>query len=352
MQLDDRKPARTVREVPPEVKRALERGELETKNLVEWLALSTRELVAHVSDELALDRERLLDAFEPYAELGVMQRLAGAGRALRTVAGATRARVRHFEHLARHKSDVVREFAAAWLADERDLELDVRVDRTRRFAADPHSGVREMAWVALRPHVAADVERALVLLAPWVRDPDENVRRTAIECTRPRGVWTAHLERLKREPELAEPLLDPVHADPSRYVQNAVANWVNDASKTRPEWARALARRWSERSTSPATAYIVRRALRTLARGPAVPARSGAAKASANLPPRTKRAKSPGAPGAPGARAGSPRVDRLHSASRAKPGAKSPAKPGKKLSVKPGAKPAAAKLAAPKRRSR
>ncbi|MCE9594675.1 MAG: DNA alkylation repair protein [Planctomycetes bacterium] len=262
--LAERKPARTVREVPSGVKRALERGELETKNLVEWLALSTRALVLHVGDELGLDGKELARRFAPYSELGVMQRVSGAGRALREVAGASPARTKHFERLASHRSDVAREFAASWLADEPHLDLAERVERTQRFAADPHSGVRELAWFALRPHVARELERGLALLAPWVRDADANVRRTAIEATRPRGVWTAHIERLKLEPELAEPLLDPVRADPSRYVQNAVANWLNDASKTRPEWSRAMCARWTKRSKSPATVYIVRRALRTL----------------------------------------------------------------------------------------
>jgi 3-methyladenine DNA glycosylase AlkC len=264
--LENRQPARTVREVPADVRRALERGEGETKNLVEWLALSTRTLVRHVGVELDLDRAELDAAFAPYAELGVMQRLSGAGRALRKVAGGGRAGARRFERLATHRSDVVREFAAAWLADEPELDLAVRLERARRFALDPHFGVREMAWVAIRAHVARELERGLELLQPWVRDGAAGVRRTAIEGTRPRGVWTAHIERLKCEPELAQRLLEPVRADPDRYVQNSVANWINDAAKSRPDWARAICARWTKRSRSAATAYVVKRGLRTLAR--------------------------------------------------------------------------------------
>ena len=49
-------------------------------------------------------------------------------------------------------------------------------------------------------------------------------------------------------------------------MQNAVANWLNDASKSRPELVIALTERWSAESPTKATAYIVRRALRTLRR--------------------------------------------------------------------------------------
>jgi 3-methyladenine DNA glycosylase AlkC len=112
--------------------------------------------------------------------------------------------------------------------------------------------------------VAADLERGLRLLAPWVLDPDASVRRCAVEGTRPRGVWTRHVDAQKEDPSLGLPLLEPVRSDPSDYVRRAVANWVNDASKSQPAWARALAARWARESRTPETAWTVRRALRTL----------------------------------------------------------------------------------------
>jgi len=62
-------------------------------------------------------------------------------------------------------------------------------------------------------------------------------------------------------------LLLPVRSDPSRYVQNATANWLNDASKSRPEWVRDVCERWARESPTKETGYIVRRALRTLRKG-------------------------------------------------------------------------------------
>lgn len=102
----------------------------------------------------------------------------------------------------------------------------------------------------MRPYISANLKESKTLLESWVRDANPNVRRCAVEGTRPRGVWTSHINALKQEPEMGLELLEQVRSDPSDYVRRSVANWLNDASKSRPEWVEDVCRRWNEESPS------------------------------------------------------------------------------------------------------
>jgi 3-methyladenine DNA glycosylase AlkC len=261
-----RKGAARIALIPPDVLEALNEGLVPTVNLNEFLALDLPRLTRSVARHIGLraDHERIVDTLAMLGAFKPVKRHEHVARALYDLAEPRGDRDAIAHALATHPSDVARSWATQWIAFS-GLPLPAKLRTVRRFAADPHFGVREMAWMAVRDEVTGAVDEAVALLAPWVRDRDENIRRFASELTRPRGVWCAQIEALKAQPWRALPLLEPLKTDPSRYVQNSVANWLNDAAKTQPDWVQEVCARWSEQSCAATTSYIVRRALRSIA---------------------------------------------------------------------------------------
>jgi 3-methyladenine DNA glycosylase AlkC len=259
-----RKGAARIALIPPEVLEALNRGLVPTVNLNEFLALDLPLLARTVASQVGLDpqAERLADTLAMLPAFRPVKRHEHVARALYDLAEPRPDRDAVAHALATHASDVARSWAAQWILFS-GMALPAKLRSVRRFAADPHFGVREIAWMAVRDEVAGEVDAAVGLLRPWVTDTDANIRRFASELTRPRGVWCAQIEVLKAEPWRAAALLEPLRADPSRYVQNSVANWLNDASKSQPGWVESICERWRRESPVAATDYIVRRALRS-----------------------------------------------------------------------------------------
>ena len=249
--------ARRPADVPLARRALLEAGTAATRDLAECLAIDTAALMA---------------ACFPGIGAGPVRAEAGAGVASRERAGIV-ARMRaggatlaaalpeaDLLALLHHPSDTVRGWAAFAVALRPRAGVAAQVAAMAPFADDPHFAVREWAWLALRPHVVADTAGALAALLPWARHTSERMRRFASEATRPRGVWCAHLAPLKADPSPGLALLEPLHADPSRYVQDSVGNWLNDAAKDNPGWVRGVAAAWAARSPAPATRRILARA--------------------------------------------------------------------------------------------
>ena len=261
-----RKGAARIALIPPEVLEALNAGRIPTVNLNEFLALDLPQLSRNVARDIGLDpeAERLQDTLAMLSAFPPVRRHLHVARALHDLTEPRPDRDRIAHALATHASDVARSWAAQWIAFS-SLSLADKLQSVRRFAAGPHFGVREMAWMAVRDEVAGDLAGAVQLLQAWATHPDANIRRFASEATRPRGVWCAQIEALKSEPWRGLPLLEPLRADQSRYVQNSVANWLNDAAKTQPAWVQEVCARWSRGRVAPATRYIVRRAQRSIA---------------------------------------------------------------------------------------
>ena len=265
-----RKGAARIALIPPEVLEALNDGLVPTVNLNEFLALDLPRLARRVAADIGLDpsHERLEDTFAMLGAFKPVRRHLHVARALYDLTALQAGRDAIAHRLATHTSDVARCWATHWVAFS-ELAFDAKLVSVRRFAADPHFGVREMAWMAVRDEVVRDPQRAVDLLLPWAADADPAIRRFASEATRPIGVWCAPVPGLKTQPWLALPLLEPLKADPSLYVRNSVANWLNDASRTQPQWVQQVCLRWSRQSRSAETAYVVRRALRTIRKQPA-----------------------------------------------------------------------------------
>lgn len=260
-----RKGARSTAEVPQVVRALLDAGEIETVNLCEWLVADQERLALGVLRALgwADAAGELKAAMAAIDKPTAVKRSSAVGGVLsQRAAGAGWDRC--FELLKTHRSDIVRSWACHLVARREGCALADRLRLARPLAADSNMGVRESAWMAAREALAAELPAAIQLLVPWTADPDPNIRRFASEATRPRGVWCRHIEALKRDPGLGLPILEPMKSDPSRYVQNSVANWLNDASKSQPDWVRSVTARWLRESPANTTAYIARRALRTL----------------------------------------------------------------------------------------
>ncbi len=240
-----RKGARNIASVKSVILAAMEAGTMESANLTEGLAINMNRLLAAAAPHLPAD---LIDL-----DKGVVQRMAQAGAVLRDYdLGIS---------LANHASDTVRGWAAYAIGQDERVAPMQRLNSVQAFAADPHFGVREWAWLAVRAIIVADPLASISHLTAHTQHDDPNIRRFASEATRPRGVWAASIPLLRKRPELGLAILSPLRRDTHRYVQDSVANWLNDAAKDRPDWVRDLLAEWAKEGVS---ARLISRASRSL----------------------------------------------------------------------------------------
>jgi len=263
----NRKGARKASDIQPEVLEWLNYGRMESVNLTEWLAVDHVQLLRYVLGECGLHQRthEVMSALEGIMGQSTMKIIPAIAAQwigiLREQPDQERAKL--FSHLSTHGSDSVRCWAAYVVGLEQH-ELDYKLELIRQFAADPHFGVREIAWMAMRETISQQVNTAIHLLSSWVLEEDDNIRRFAVEATRPRGVWARHIQELKDHPEWGLPLLEPLKSDPSKYVQDSVSNWLNDAAKSSPDWVAYVCGTWLEASNEKTTKRITTRAQRNL----------------------------------------------------------------------------------------
>lgn len=263
-----RKGARKLADIPDEVVELIQNGQLESVNLTEWLAVDHIILLQNVLIEfgLHLEKDSIIQRLNELNETKIMKIIPSIAMEWITLL-AWKPEVEQskiYAKIALHSSDSVRCWAAYIIGLNHQLSLEEKLTSMRPFAADHHFGVREIAWMALRESIASDLNKSIGLLQDWVGDEELNIRRFAIELTRPRGVWAKHITQLKENPSLALSLLEAVKSDDAKYVQDSVGNWLNDASKTDPDWVRKICDEWLENSNTKETKRIVTRARRSL----------------------------------------------------------------------------------------
>ncbi|MFN6379818.1 MAG: DNA alkylation repair protein [Flavobacteriales bacterium] len=261
---EKRKGARTIKDIPSDILLELNAGVIESANLVEWLAVDHRVLLSnilHQKRKTAYHQE-ILNHWKELKKDSINTRNEAVGKAISTIVQ----REDDWEFLtqiSKHTSDSVRCWAAYAFGDIHKNDLKKLLNEIIPFADDPHFGVREIAWMAVRPMIASDLEKSIDLLTSWTISKSENLRRFASEATRPRGVWCAHIPALKENPEMGMAIIEPLKEDASKYVRDSVGNWLNDAAKTAPDFVRAVCHRWSSIPSSH-TQYIIKKAMRSL----------------------------------------------------------------------------------------
>lgn len=245
-------------DVPKDILRKLNKGEIEALTLAEVLSVDLSQLLKNAFPALSKPGFNQMKKAEN-EKMGWIGRTTLAGEILYQEFGTD-----CLNSMMQHASDQVRGWGASLVKHIPDISFDKRLKMIKPIIDDTNPGVREVAWIMMRPHLANDLKQGLKILEPWVLDKKPNIRRFATEITRPRGVWCAHIPTLRKNPKQGLPLLAPVKSDPSRYVQNSVANWLNDASKDDPAWVESLCKKWTTSSATKETTYICKRALRTL----------------------------------------------------------------------------------------
>lgn len=260
----NRKGARRLNEVRDDVIEYLNKGLIESKNLMEWMAVDPVILLKNILPKQYLGwGDSIEKEVEEIKDPTTMKTTRLIGSRLYNLAAKEGKEDNLLSLLGTHNSDTVRCWSGFFIG-AKTLDIQSKLEAIKTLAADKNSGCREIAFMAVKEQIEANLEPAISCLEPWVLEDDENVRRFAVEATRPIGVWTVKIQALKEKPEKGLPLLEPLKSDPAKYVQNAVANWLNDASKTQPSWVEELCERWQNESNTKETTYITKRAMRTI----------------------------------------------------------------------------------------
>ncbi|WP_420572121.1 DNA alkylation repair protein [Kordia sp.] len=259
--ITNRKGPRSLKDLNPEVIEYLNKGLIETKNLMEWLATDQLELLKLVLEQL--DKLAWFPDFEVAVNAQKKPTANSNTKVIGETLGILTSNTQIYDVLKNHTSDLVRCWAC-WAESTHHDTVSSLLNAMKVYAADTHFGVREVVIFATKERMMNDLDTSVELLSKWTMSTDENVRRFAVESMRPIGVWTKKIAAFQENPAKALSILTPLQSDTSKYVRDAVGNWLNDASKSQPNWVENLCKQWEKESSTKETAYIIKRGLRTI----------------------------------------------------------------------------------------
>jgi len=259
--IQNRKGARSLKDINPEVIEFLNAGKVETKNLMEWLATDQLALLKRVLSEI--DKLEWYVSFETPVNQQKKRTANSDVKIIGQTFGLLSADKTLYQTMSTHASDIVRCWSC-WAESIQYDDLSSLLATMKTYAADQHFGVREVVIFATKEYLIEQIDLALEILGKWTRSPDDNIRRYAVEALRPVGVWTKKIEVFQNNPEKAVSILEPLMSDGSKYVRDSVGNWINDASKSQATWVKEFCSAWETKSSTKETAYIIKKGMRTI----------------------------------------------------------------------------------------
>lgn len=139
------------------------------------------------------------------------------------------------------------------------------------FLAESMEGMYELTMrftseFAIRPFLLKYPEEVLEQLMEWKDDVNPHVRRLCSEGTRPTLPWGLKLHAFLDDPEKTFLLLDALKDDSERYVTRSVANHLGDLIKKHPEWVIELCYKWLHGDPTKEKKWLIRHAVRYLAK--------------------------------------------------------------------------------------
>ena len=118
---------------------------------------------------------------------------------------------------------------------------------------------------AIRPFISHHYTLTLYQMIQWSMDENFHVRRLSCEGLRPRLPWANKLQIFFDDPQPILPVLENLKLDSVRYVQNSVANCINDISKDNPAVAKQLIDSWMMNMSDHGNLrYVIKRGIRSL----------------------------------------------------------------------------------------